>query len=118
MNTSFLTKYLSKLSLIINLVLTVMLWFWCIGTSNPDFFNLMQAYTFLPADTIKVATTIIFVIWVIRSITAYEAKVIQFTQADLLKQILSELKSSERRNKMNEIDKAKDRKVNFDDVDI
>jgi hypothetical protein len=60
MNTSFLTKHLSKLTLAINLTITILIWFWCIGTTIPTSFD-TAAYTFLPADTIKIIITIIFV---------------------------------------------------------
>lgn len=118
MNSSFLTKNLAKLSLAINITLTVIFWLWCIGTSDPIFFNLMQAYTFIDADAIKIIVTVICAISIIRSITAYEARVIQFIQADLLKEILEEVKSSGRRKRMDEIDKEKDMKVDFDNIKI
>lgn len=118
MNSSFLTKNLAKLSLAINITLTVIFWLWCIGTSDPTFFNLMQAYTLIAADATKTIVTVICVIWIVRSITAYEARVIQFIQADLLREILVEVKSSGRRKRMDEIDVEKDMKVNLDNIKI
>lgn len=112
MNSSFLTKHLAKLSLIINLALTVMFWLWCIGTSDPLLFDLIRNYAFISVDAIKVVVTILCAIWIIRSITAYEAKVIQFVQADLLKEILNELQSSR------ELKRANDKENMKDDINI
>jgi|GEM_PF-900727 len=93
MNSSYLTKHLSKLALTVNLTVTIMVWLYCISTNNPTLISLIQSYIFLDINTVKVIITIVCAILVIRSITAYESKVIQFVQADLLKEILMELKS-------------------------
>lgn len=94
MSSSYLTKHLSKLSLAINLTLTALLWLYCISTNDPTLFFIIQSYVLISMNTAKIVITVICGAWIVRSITAYEARVIQFIQADLLKGILNELKSS------------------------
>lgn len=115
MNSSFLTKHLSKLALTINLTITIMIWLYCISANDPSLNYLIQSYAFVSANTIKVIITVICGAWVIRSITAYESRVIQFVQADLLKAILMELQSS---RKSNQVDKKDDIKIDFDKVNL
>lgn len=118
MNSSYLTKHLSKLSLVINLALTVMFWFYCIGTSDPLLFNIIRNYIFISYNTVKIIITVACGIWAIRSITAYETRVIQFIQADLLKEILKELQSSRKLKRMDDADTMKDAiKIDFDKVE-
>ncbi|HEI4225422.1 TPA: hypothetical protein SI638_003626 [Escherichia coli] len=83
MNSSFLTKYLSKLTLTINIILTVMTWF-----------------------------------YLIRSITDYELKTVLFTQADIQKEILKELRALRNSKEMHNADTAGDNfRIDFDKVD-
>lgn len=117
MNSSYLTKHLSKLALAINLTVTVMIWLYCISTTDPLFISLIQSYAFFSVNTIKIAITVICGVWVIRSITAYESRVILFVQADLLKAILMELQSARKSKQIDNIDAMKDDiKIDFDKV--
>ena len=81
MNSSYLTKHLSKLALTINLTITIMIWLYCISANDPSLNYLIQSYVFVSANTIKVIIPVICGVWVIRSITAYESRVIQFVHA-------------------------------------
>ncbi|AUU91038.1 hypothetical protein C2U55_19310 [Enterobacteriaceae bacterium ENNIH3] len=108
MNSSFLTKHLSKLSLVINLTITILVWLYIIGTSDPLLINLVRSYALISMDSAKIIITVICGIWVIKSITAYEAKVIQFVQADLLKSILKELQSSRKAKEIDKMDSLRD----------
>lgn len=115
MNSSYLTKHLSKLSLVINLAITAMFWFYCIGASDPWLLNIIRVYLFVPVsyDAVKIIITAVCGIWTIRSITVYEARVIQFVQADLLKGILKELQSSRKLKQIDDMDAVK---IDFDKV--
>ena len=117
MSSSFLTKHLSKLSLVINLTLTVILWLYCIGTTDPTLIYIVQSYAFISMNAVKVIITTACGIWIIKSITAYEFKVIQFVQADLLKEILLELQLSRKSKEIDKVDSIKDDvKIDFDNV--
>ncbi|WP_152562848.1 hypothetical protein [Serratia sp. Ag1] len=66
----------------------------------------------------KIIITVACGIWVIRSITVYEAKVIQFVQADFLKEILKELQSSRKLKQIDNADTVKDViRIDFDKVE-
>lgn len=119
MNSSFLTKHLSKLSLVINLTITILVWLYIIGTNDPLLINFIRSYALIGMDSVKIIVTVVCGIWVIKSITAYEAKVIQFVQADLLKSILKELQSSRKAKEIDEIDSFRDGKsIDFRDVKL
>ncbi len=94
-----------------------MFWFYCIGTSDPLLFTIIRSYIFIGYDTVKIIITVACGIWVIRSITVYEARVIQFIQADLLSGILKELQSSRKQKEIDVTDTMKDDiKIDFDKV--
>lgn len=119
MNSSFLTKHLSKLALVINLTVTTMIWLYCIGTTDPLFISLIQSYAFVSVEALKIIITVICGIWIIRSVTAYELRVIQFVQADLLKAILMELQSTRKSKQIDNADTMMDDiKIDFDKVKL
>ncbi|MGE2346926.1 hypothetical protein [Enterobacter asburiae] len=118
MNSSFLTKYLSKLTLTINIILTVMTWFYLIGTDNPIWYSIIQSYVFISFDTAKIIITVICIVWIVRSITDYELKTVLFTQADIQKEILKELRALRNSKEMYNADTAEDNfRIDFDKVD-
>lgn len=118
MNSSFLTKYLSKLTLTINIILTVITWFYLIGTDNPIWYSIIQSYAFISFDTAKIIITVICIIWIVRSITDYELKTVLFTQADIQKEILKELRALRNSKEMHNADTAGDNfRIDFDKVD-
>lgn len=118
MNSSFLTKYLSKLTLIINLTITTLIWLYLIGTDNPAWYLALQSYAFIGFDAAKIIITVICGAWIIRSITAYELKTVLFTQADIQKEILKELQLLRKGKQINNTDTLKDDfRIDFDKVD-
>ncbi|MEE7301319.1 hypothetical protein Q0T58_06900, partial [Escherichia coli O18:H14] len=118
MNSSFLTKYLSKLTLTINIILTVITWFYLIGTDNPIWYSIIQSYAFISFDTAKIIITVICIVWIVRSITDYELKTVLFTQADIQKEILKELRALRNSKEMHNADTAGDNfRIDFDKVD-
>jgi hypothetical protein len=74
MNSSFLTKHLSKLTLAINLTITILIWLYFIGTDNPSWYSILQGYAFISFDTAKIIITVVCAAWIIKSITSYELK--------------------------------------------
>lgn len=96
MKSSYLTRYLAMFSMVISIVLAVLIWFYIIGTNDPIWIGFVEEHLFINANVFKIISTIICVFWVIRSITFYEFKIVQFAQADYLKAIFEELKKQNR----------------------
>ena len=118
MNSSFLTKHLSKLTLAINLTITILIWLYFIGTDNPSWYSILQGYAFISIDTAKIIITVVCAAWIIKSITSYELKTVLFTQADIQKEILKELQLLRNGKQMNNADAMKDDfRIDFDKVD-
>lgn len=106
------------LTLTINIILTVMTWFYLIGTDNPIWYSIIQSYVFISFDTAKIIITVICIVWIVRSITDYELKTVLFTQADIQKEILKELRALRNSKEMHNADTAGDNfRIDFDKVD-
>lgn len=103
MKSSYLTKYLSLFVLIVNLSLTLLFWFYIIGTNDTWWIALIQSYAMIDVNTAEIITTVLCALWAVKSITAYETRVVQFIQADLLKEILMVLKSSEKTKRIDAV---------------
>ncbi|EHK3257845.1 hypothetical protein J3Z87_003753 [Escherichia coli] len=93
-------------------------WFYLIGTDNPIWYSIIQSYVFISFDTAKIIITVICIVWVVRSITDYELKTVLFTQADIQKEILKELRALRNSKEMHNADTAGDDfRIDFDKVD-
>jgi hypothetical protein len=95
-----------------------MTWFYLIGTDNPIWYSIIQSYVFISFDTAKIIITVICIVWIVRSITDYELKTVLFTQADIQKEILKELRALRNSKEMYNADTAEDNfRIDFDKVD-
>ncbi|GGD17029.1 hypothetical protein GCM10011513_13080 [Franconibacter daqui] len=113
MKSSYLTKNLAFAILIINLVITILIWFFIIGTNDSLLVILAESYS-IDVNTVKIVATIILGFWMVKSITSYETRIVLFAQADYLKAILEELRSQKQAKRINDLDDMKDEfKIKF-----
>lgn len=113
MKSSYLTKNLALATLIINVVITVLIWFYIIGTNNPLLVSLSEGY-FVDFNTVKIIATVVLGLWIVKSITSYETRIVLFAQADYLKAILEELRSQKHAKRIDDLDDIKDEfKIDF-----
>ncbi|EBP3743797.1 hypothetical protein S751_06050 [Salmonella enterica subsp. arizonae] len=101
MKSSYLTKNLALIILTINIAITILIWFYIIGANNPLLITLAENYS-IDFNTVKVIATIILGLWIVKSITSYETRVVLFAQADYLKAILEELRSQKQAKRKDE----------------
>ncbi|WP_312926810.1 hypothetical protein [Pseudescherichia sp.] len=114
MKSSYLTKNLAQITLTINVVVSVLIWFCIIGTDNPSLFAFAESYS-VDLNTIKIVASVVLGLWIVKSITSYETRIVLFAQADYLKAILEELRSQKKAKRMDELDDMKNEyRINFD----
>lgn len=115
MKTTYLTKLILRSLLTVNIIITVLIWFYFIATNSLNEHELLNV--FAPTDANKVVATILCIAYLLISIVMYEFVIVQFDQADTLKEILKELKLSRELKKMDDMESAKeDAKIDFSKV--
>lgn len=115
MKTTYLTKFILRTILTINILITVLFWFYCIADNGLNQYELLSV--FAPTDTNKIIATILCVAYLLISVVMYEFVIVQFDQADTLKEILKELKFTRELKKMDARDSTKDEaKIDFSKV--
>ncbi|WP_369790816.1 hypothetical protein [Rouxiella sp. WC2420] len=115
MKTAYLTKLILRTLLTANIIITVLVWFYFIAENSLNQHDLLNV--FAPTDTNKIVATILCIAYLLISIVMYEFVIVQFDQADTLKEILKELKLSRELKKMDDMESAKeDARIDFSKV--